>query len=190
MPTELWFGPGAKKWLSNGEDVALRANLSAAVAVLANELLEGLVSPCDADKGGDTGSCSNVVENKVVSAMSSPQRWLWALEDWAMASLLLRGDEDNDNGGGGGSGGSGGGGNGIHTKEPVVLLPQIVLAREGGLEHRADSQCMAAGDIATLLASGEEGLQLLGSGSTSGSSEPSEAQLAGAVQITIVVGTA
>jgi hypothetical protein len=42
VPGELWYGCTAKRWLSDGQDLALREDLGAALATLQTELLRGL----------------------------------------------------------------------------------------------------------------------------------------------------
>ena len=170
VPSELWFGPSAKKWLSSGEDVALRAKLAAAIAALETELLDGLA---DCLRSGGSSGGSSGVGNKVGLVLANPQQWLWALEDWAMASLLLRDDAAAD-------AAAADGDRGGKRRRSLVLTRQPGAGAGAEAGAAAQPMLMTPSALATLLTSGEESLQLLGG-------DDLLKQSADAVQITIIL---
>lgn len=77
VPSELWMSPTASAWLSQGQDLSLRARLAEVISALERQLVDRLRPPADPAAAAAT------------AAASSPARWLLALEDWALGAQHL-----------------------------------------------------------------------------------------------------
>ena len=161
VPSELWYGPSASKWLSNGHDEALRATLAAELALLETQLIAGLAAATPAGSGAKVGVG---VTNTVEHVSSNPQQWLWALEDWAFGTMLL-GDGADDDGA---------------AADLVLGSSDAGDSSSGGGCAAGAQPLMGAAALATLLTTGEEGLVHV-------AGVPSSEQVDGATRITIVV---